>query len=68
MISAITFYSLILFEFIFVRGVKVAQYDSFSCSSLVFPTQFIKDGVFSPLYIPAYFVKDLLLVLVWVHF
>lgn len=52
MVSDLTFKSSIHFDFIFVYGVKkVAWFDSFACSCLVFPTLFIEEALFSPLYI-----------------
>ena len=41
-----------------IRYDKVVQFDSFACSCSVFPTVFIKEAVFSPLYILASFVID----------
>ena len=48
MVSGLTFKSLIHFEFIFVYGEKVVQFDSVVCSCPVFPTPFI-DEVYSGL-------------------
>ena len=36
-----------------IRSEKVGQFDSFTCSSPVFPTPFIEEAVFSPVYILA---------------
>ena len=57
MVSWLTFQCLIHFEFNFVDGIKkMVQFHSFGCSCPDFPTPFIEEAAFSPLYILACFV------------
>ena len=57
-VSVLTFRSLIHFEFIFVYGVrKCSNFILLHVSSPVFPSPFIEEAVFVPLYILASFVK-----------
>ena len=65
-VSGLTLWSLIHFEFIFVYGVK--KFHSFTCSCPVFPASFIEEAVFAPLYILASFVKNKGPVGAWVYF
>ena len=68
-VSGLTFRFLIHFEFIFVYGVR-------KCSNFIllhvvvqfFPTPFIEEAVFAPLYIVASFVKNKVPAGAWVYF
>ena len=68
-VSGLTFRSLIHFEFIFAYGVRKCSNFIlllvYSCS--VFPAQFIEEAVFAPFYILASFVKNKVLIGVWVY-
>ena len=58
-VSGLTFRSLIHFEFIFVYDVrKCSSFILLQVVDQVFPASLVKEIVFSPLYILAYFVKD----------
>ena len=63
-VSGLTFRSLIHFEFIFVYGVRD---HSFTWSCPVLPAPLIEESVFSPLYIPASFIKGKVTICVWVY-
>ena len=68
-VSGLMFRYLIHFEFIFVCGVrKHSNFHSFTCSCPVFPTPFIEEAVFAPLYILASFVKNKVSIGAWVYF
>ena len=67
LVSGLTFRYLIHFEFIFVYGVR-------KCSSFIllqvvdqFPAPLVKEIVFSPLYIFAFFVKDKVFIGAWIY-
>ena len=67
-VSGLTFRSLIHFEFIFVCGVrKCSSFVFFTSDWPVFLAPFVKEIVFSPLYIFAYFVKDKASIGVWIY-
>ena len=57
-VSDLTCRSLIHFEFIFVYGVRVFYFHSFTCSCPVFPVPLIEETAFSPLYILVSFAVD----------
>ena len=57
-VSGFIFKALTHFDFIFVHGVREVQLDSFACNCPVFPTPFIEEAVFTPLYCHASFVVD----------
>ena len=66
--SGLTFRSLIHFEFIFVCGVRVCSNFILLHVSIHFsPAPLIEEAVFSPLYILASFVKDKVIICVWVY-
>ena len=68
-VSGLTFRSLIHFEFIFKYGVRKCSIFILSCIAVpVFPTPFIEDAVFAPLYILASFVKNKVPIGAWVYF
>ena len=66
-VSGLTFRSLIHFEFIFVYGVRKYLFHSFTRGRLVFPAPLVKEIVFNPLYILAFFVKDKVSIGVWIY-
>ena len=65
-VSGLTFRSLIHFEFIFACGVRSVLVLFYHMYLYIFPKPFIEEAVFSPLYIPASFVKDKMPKGVWV--
>ena len=67
-VSDLTFRCLIHLGFISVYGVKSVLVSFFYKWLTVFPTPFVKEIVFSPLYILACFVKDKVSIGVWVYF
>ena len=64
---SLTFRSLILFEFIFVCGVREFSNFILLHGCPVFPAPLIEETVFSPLYILVSFVIDLLTISAWVN-
>ena len=58
MVSSLTFRFLICFEFICVWCKRVVHFHPFACSCPLFPTPFVEEVVFFPLYILASFVVD----------
>jgi len=66
-VSGLTFRSLIYFEFISVYG--VGKCSSFILLQVVdqFPAPLVKEIVFPPLYVLAYFVEDKVSIGVWIH-
>ena len=68
-VSGLTFRPLIHFELIFVYGIrKFSKFHSFTCSCSVFPTLFIEEAVFAPLFILVSFVKKKVPMGTWVYF
>ena len=67
-VSGLTFKSLIHLEFIFVCDVRKESHLILLHVTAVFPTPFVKEVDFPPLYILAPVVVDELPVKVWVHF
>ena len=57
MVSSLTFKSLIHFEFILVYGVRGGLVSFFACIFSIFPTPFIEETVFTPMYVLDSFVK-----------
>ena len=53
LVSGLRFRSLNHFEFIFLCGVRVFQFHSFTCGCAVFPAPLIEEAVLSPMYILA---------------
>ena len=68
-VSGFTCRSLILFQFLFVYGVRnCSNFILLQCSCPVFPAPFIEEPVFAPLYILASFVKTKVPIGAWVYF
>ena len=67
-VSGLTSKSLICFEFIFVCGVRKESHLILLHVTAVFPTPFIEEVDFPPLYILAPIVVDELPIKAWVHF
>ena len=66
-VSSPTFRYLIHFEFILVYGVARFLVSFFYKWLTVFPAPFVKEIVFSPLYILTSFVKDEVPVCAWIY-